>query len=177
MSTDVAQRSDFPALAQAIVEIGTEAQNNQMFTTDQNRDFVHGVLENILNAESWDDIFEAQDSGMQSGKDFVGIPFLIASAADIEWRTSTKGDTSQGAFPYFAVITATELQTGEPVTFGCGATTFCVALHQLKKRGYFDDQPEEGRALVIQEHPTDEGRSYLTIRPYKQPERGKRRAK
>ena len=132
-------------------------------------DFVHDVMESILSATNWDDIFAAQESGnMPSGQDFVHIPFLISDRSNMDLVRSTKG-TGSNAFPFYYRLRVVELNTGAEQTIACGGKTFVTTLWALTERGFFDDQPSEGRALVIIPVPSPAG-AYLTVKPFKRPE-------
>lgn len=138
-------------------------------------DFVKQIMEGILSAESFDDVFDAQTSGMTSGKDMDSRPFYIRSVEDIEWKKSALNAGNADRFPYYAMVKATEIATGEEVIFNCGGATFVPTLWRLSEGrngvSYFEEDENKypnGRALVIQSVPSPAG-AYLLLKPYKVP--------
>lgn len=127
--------------------------------------FVYDIMEAILNAESFDDIFAAQDAGGLSGKEFTQRPFYLRGE-DITIRKSTieGGD----GLPFYAILTVTEIHTGEQHTLNCGGKTFMAVLYALRERGYFNDAPEEGRAFVLIGTDSEAGYTYLSLKPFQQ---------
>jgi hypothetical protein len=154
---------ELTAVTQMVRELDLEAT----FAAENggNLDFVKDIMEGILTAESFDDIFAAQDAGgLVSGKDFAGVPFTIEKAEDIKWLRSNIDNDN--ALPFYAIIRVIDLQTGEERMLNCGGSTFTPTLFRLWKREYFT----EPRDLVIIAHPTTGSQAYLTLKPYKRPE-------
>ena len=161
---------EFPHLTRMIRALEARV----LFQQSVGVDFVREIMERILSAESFDDVFEAQSSGMTSGKDMDARPFYVKSIEDIEWRTSNLNLNDPQRFPYFSVVKATEIATGEQVIFNCGGKTFVPTLWRLCEGrngvSYFEEDEEypHGRALVIQSVPSPAG-AYLLLKPYKVP--------
>jgi hypothetical protein len=130
--------------------------------TEKSDDFVMDLMETILSADTFDDIFAAQDAGMLSGKDFCNRPFYL-SADGVSYKRSTK----EGGLPFYAMLNVTEVATGETVTINCGGKTFLAVLHALLAKGYFDASEENplGRAVVLIGTESENG-AYLSLRPY-----------
>ena len=134
-------------------------------TNGANADFVFDLMEKILAAETAEEIFAAQDSGMLSGKDFAGRPFyLTADNISILKSTITEGD----GLPFYSVLKVVEIATGEEFVVNCGGKTFMTVLHGLRRINYFnvtDEQPN-GASVVILATPSPKG-AYLSLKPYK----------
>ncbi len=164
-ATDVAITQHFPALAGMMHQLFEEAPPGETNALDKDA-FVMSVMEQILNAESFDDIFAAQEQGMTSGKDFTDRPFLLRGE-DILIRPSTI--ESAGGFTHFAIFKVTEIASGEVFTLNCGGKTFMAVLFKLRDRGYFvgKDCPAEGRPLVLRATEADSGTAYLSLLPFK----------
>jgi hypothetical protein len=160
------------ALSLMVRELANEATAAEANGTGD--EFVMDLMERILNADTADAVFDAQESSMVSGKDFSSRPFVIASADDIEWRRSTQVNTDGGGFPLYAVMRVTEIATGDEVMLNCGGKTFVTVLYALIKRDYFNAALHPaGRSLVIVAVPSPAG-AYLKLQPFKRPEsRGK----
>jgi hypothetical protein len=125
-----------------------------------NNEFVLSIMDKIASAETFDDIFAAQESGLVSGKDFVNRPFVINGREAVEWRKSDQKNTDQGGYLFYAILHVTPLDTGEEMTIACGGKTFVAVLHALRTRGYFDEE----RTMIITSVESREG-AYLQLKP------------
>lgn len=172
MTDTVATTDPHPFLTRMTQTIGAQVSNDEMLG-GSGSDFVMDLMDRILTADSFEEIFELQETGLLSGKDFTNRPFTVMNREAITFRRAGQANVDQGGYPFYAVIEAEEL-TGDRVTFGCGGKTFMATLFALIERGYFDDQPE-GRTLMLVATAAANG-SYLTLRPVKRPEstRGKK---
>jgi hypothetical protein len=143
-----------------VIALGNEVQANG----PSDNSFVLGLLEQILAADGFDEIFAAQESGgSTSGQDFTMVPFLL-KGEDVQFMQSRMGD-----FPFYALLTVTELQSGEQRAVNCGGQTFVTVLYGLREKGYFTTEkgcPEEGRSLMIKATPTSEEKAYLSLLPF-----------
>lgn len=145
----------YPKLRQMLDILRLEsAQSNR------GSEFVMEIMERILAAESFEQIFAEQESGMVSGKDFAGRPFLL-HGDNIEVMPSRFE-----SLPFYFLLKVTALDTGEEVVLNCGGMTFVATLHGLRQNGYFEN-PEypDGRTLVLSATPSPQG-AYLSLRPY-----------
>lgn len=129
------------------------------------QDFVLSIMEGILSADSIEDIFAAQESGMIAGRDFTNRPFEVSNEG-VTWLRSGLAATNPNSFPFYAVLNVKTLDTGEEVTLGCGGQTFVATLWALQQKGYL----EVPRALSLAATPTTDGKAYLSLRPFKRPE-------
>lgn len=172
----VAQRKDFPALKEMVVSLYEETggENGDVVPTE---DFVLSVMDQILSAETEDDIFELQEAGTTAGKDFTNIPFFLR-AEDVTFQRAQQVYIDAGGFPYFARMTVTEAATGEQQVISTGAKTLVAAIYSLRRLGALDGTRNDGKgkALVIKDHPSANG-AWLSIAPFVMPTAGKSRAK
>lgn len=163
-TTDVTVAGEFAALAEMVRELFTVTEPVDGETADAD-EFVMGVMDKILSATTFDEIFDAQETSMISGKDFVDRPFYVERSNDIVWRRSSQSNIDQGGFPYYALITLTTLDTQETLTINCGGKTLCAVLYSLWKRGYFEG--DEPRPLYIKAIKATGDNAYLQLLPYK----------
>jgi hypothetical protein len=150
---------DFPELRAAIRRWAIEAE----ISGGSSDEFVMGIMERILTAETEEAIFEAQKSPQLSGKDFHGRPFYLKED-DITIRKSTQAD----GLPFYALFKVTELTTNEEHVVNCGGRTFMAVLDALRQKEYFHvtEERPNGRALVIIATPSPAG-AYLQLAPVK----------
>ncbi len=167
MSTDVMPADAYPHLAGMIAELSAAAEIAESTAGLSTADFVASIMENILAAESFDDIFAAQQSGGVSGKNFVNRPFVILSAEDIIWRKSTVADAR---FPLYAQMTVYPLDAPEtPIQVSCGGETFVAVMYALLQRDYFNaEKNPEGRSFQLTSTDSTNG-AYLSLLPFKMP--------
>ncbi len=123
-------------------------------------DFVLGIMEDILSADTFEEIFEAQEKGgMVSGKDFANRPFFLRGD-NIQYQKS-----KFKAVPVYALLKVTDFASGDEVLLNCGGKTFLCVLRALQMKGYFDDAPEEGKAFYLRATESGEG-AYLSLMPH-----------
>ena len=178
MSQDVAVSESHVHLREMIRALSLEVT---ILPEEQaNTEFAMEVMNSVLSAESFSEVFESQEVGMVSGKDFIDRPFLL-KAEDITWRQTSEEYMKKGAFPFWAILNVKELETGEEVTLDTGGQTLMAALFRLQKLGYFDpstnpDYTVEGAPLKIAGRSVASGNTVLFLRPVKlaAPSRGKK---
>jgi len=156
-TTVAALEETHPGLAAMIRGLAVEASFAE--TNGDAETFVLNIMEGILSAESEDEIFEAQEAGGTSGKDFANRPFTVNDSG-IVWRISNI-ENDKG-FPFYAMMTVTEIATGEEVTLTCGGKTFVCVLRALQMKGAL----KEPKPLVIISTPSPNG-AFLSLRPYR----------
>jgi len=157
-------QKDLPMVRRMLQQLAMEASVD---STDLADDFVMQLLEGILNAESAEEIFEAQSNGMVSGKDFAGRPFYLSSD-NIQVKKTAFTD-GQG-LPFYFILKVIAIDTGDEVILNCGGKTFMAVLQGLRNIDYFDvtDEYPMGRSIVLQSHNAPAG-AYLTVAPYRVP--------
>lgn len=135
----------------------------QIAATPPSADFVLGIMEDILSADTFEDIFAAQEKGgMVAGKDFANRPFYLTGDG-IQYQKS-----KYKAVPFYAMLRVTEYASGEEIILNCGGKTFLAVLVALQERGYFTaekDCPPEGRAMYLRATESGEG-AYLSLMPH-----------
>lgn len=159
-----------PSMSQTHPNLAFMLQSQKLeaeFAANNNRSdsFVYDLMEKILAAQTAEEIFAAQDSGMVSGKDFAGRAFYLkADDITIVQSTITEGE----GLPFYAVLKVTEISTGEEYVLNCGGKTFMAVLEGLRKIDYFDvtEETPNGAALVIIATPSPKG-AYLSLKPFK----------
>lgn len=151
-------RDTHPRVVAAFTSIAAEVA-----TSPPSDDFVLGIMEDILSAETFEEIFAAQEKGgMTSGKDFANRPFFL-QGSDIQWQKSR-----HKAVPFYALMKVTDFASGEEIMLNCGGKTFVCVLRGLQMAGYFTEEkgcPPEGRSLYLRATETGEG-AYLSLMPH-----------
>lgn len=131
-------------------------------------DFVFDIVESILAAETEEDIFEAQSSGAESGKEFVNRPFLLTEE---NLRFMKSRLVEPGKLPFYALMDVTEIATGNEYTMTCGGISVVSVLFALREKGFLSaERYPNGRPLVLQPKDTASGFVRLEIQPFKLPE-------
>lgn len=152
------EANSFPAMRQffQVMELESEAPG------DMTEDFMLDLMEQILAAETEEEIFAAQSTGMIAGKDFTNRPFWLRGD-DIQIRKTTY---RQGGLPWYAVMKVTEVATNDEFVLNCGGKTFMAVLQALRNKGYFDNPDfPHGRSLSLVGHEAQNG-TYLTLMPF-----------
>jgi len=105
------------------------AEANEGF--DDGDSIAADVMDRMLTAGSIDEAVAIQNQGLPSGKDFADVEQLVRS---IEVR---KGDDEyeQHSLGYYLKIDATRIDTGEEITYACGARNVVVILVQAMHEG------------------------------------------
>lgn len=122
---------------------------------DSGNDIAADIMAKILEAETLDDAFAAQDSGLQNGKDFVDVEITVQ---DFELRPSDQKYLEKSTLGVYAKVTGARLDNGESFQFFTGAPNV-VAL--LWKARYADSLPLD---CVIKAKETANG-ELLSLRP------------
>lgn len=159
----IAEQREFPPALRQMLQV-MALESSSVTDEDANTDFLLKLMENILTAETFEDVFTTQTAGMLSGKDHTDKPFWLKESG-ISIRKSTK----DGQLPFYAVLNVVDIETGEELTLNCGGTTFLTVLHKLRMDDYFSAEkgcPEEGRPLVLVAKESPAG-AYLLLMPYR----------
>lgn len=144
------------------------------------------IMESILSAEDEDALFGAQEASLVASKEYVDHPFRLMGAEDIQWRRARPEYVEQGGSPFWAIISVTDMETGQRVVLDAGGnsvTTFLMRSVELddpsrgEKRFYEPYRAQGGRPLVFKEKAVEIG-SVVYVAPYKiltsAPTRGKK---
>ncbi len=162
-TAEVATTNEHSALVAMLEDLNNVAVQDENEERDIQK-FLADIMDNILSAESFEDIFEAQNAGMTSGKDFADIPFFVE---DVEWRRSTiTNDDGKVAFPFYAIMKVhPQDDPDKTVVLNTGGLTIVSTIYALWKKGYF----KESRLVRIKRTETDAGRAFLSLWAVKQP--------
>src|SRR5213592_2663049 len=103
------------------------------------------IMAQILRAGTAEDVFAASNAGAVSAKEFIGIPFKFHTK-DLQWKRSAAVFRENGNFPYYMLVRATNLQTGEEFVLTCGAPSVIAVLWRLGELGVLEtaDEAEGG---------------------------------
>lgn len=148
-SGQVSRLSPFELFKQ---QIQGEAELTKDFASDN---IAADVIGRILESETLDDAFNAQDSGLQNGKDFVDVEIIVN---DFEVRPSDSKYSEHSALGVYIKVIGARMDNGETIQFFTGAPNV-VAL--LWKARYTDSLPLD---CVIKSKETANG-ELLTLRP------------
>lgn len=126
-------------------------------------DIAATAIDGIMQAETLEEIFDANDAGPQSMKDseFLGTPL---SVYDVMWRKSDAKYTSAngGGLGVYCVFDA-YLDTGETMKFTVGAPNVVASFRTMQLRGLIkEDAPAR---VVIKSRPTENGVLLTVGRP------------
>jgi len=106
------------------------------------------IMSRILEQETLAGIFEAADTGSNSGKSFAGRPFIVQTGG-WEWKRSAEGFRKQGGFPFYALLKVTALDDGKEYVLDCGGFSFVSVLDRLDCLGWIERQTEESGGLPM----------------------------
>ena len=160
---DLQLSEEFRAMKNLIdrLKIETELGSSEGgFRTD-----VASIMENILRAETEDEVFARQDAGTVATKDYVNRPFRL-TPEDVTWKMTGPAFREAGAFPFYALIKVTDVQSGDSLILNGGGATFVAVLDRLIQLGGLSGYENEGgRTLMIVEKPVASGFSVLLLKP------------
>ena len=106
-----------------------------------NRNTSLAIMDSILAAETEEELFERQEAGLISSKDYTLRPFRLLPEA-ITWKPSAQGFIDQGGFPFYAILRVTDMETGDTVAVDSSAPSVISVLDKMLQ---WDD---EGRPLA-----------------------------
>jgi hypothetical protein len=84
------------------------------------------IMDRMLTADSLEEAIDVQNQGLPSGKDFVDVEQLVRS---IEVRRGDE-EYADHSLGYYLKVDAVKLETGEEITYACGARNVVVILVQ-----------------------------------------------
>ena len=123
-----------------------------------------GIMGKILNATSEDDIFGAANGGMMSSKEYVQTPFRLKEDG-LTARKSTVEDNE--GFPYYWILTVTEMESGEEVMVSAGGASAVATLSALRDNGILAKYEDQGgMPLFFFEKPAKNG-SVILLKPWR----------
>jgi|SRR5581483_899080 len=122
---------------------------------DEGQNIAADVIGRILEAESLDEAFAAQDAGLQNGKDFVDVEIIVN---DFLVRTSDSKYNKEGSLGVYVRVSGARLDNGESFQFFTGAPNVVALLWKARNE---EKLPLECK---IQSKETANG-ELLTLRP------------
>lgn len=130
------------------------------------------IMENILAATTEEEVYERQETGTVASKEFTNRPFRLRME-DITWKKSADTYINQGAFPYYAILRVTDMETGEEVVIDTGAATVVASLVALididnsgdGKSGPFSRYGTDGKPLQFVPKPMASGNVIILLKP------------
>lgn len=128
-----------PEIAMLVRKLDFESQSSD------SRAAALSIMEGMLRAETEEELFERQEAGTVSSKDFILRPFRLL-AENVQWKKSSAVLIEQGGFPYYALLTVTDMETGTDVVVDSGAPSVISVLSKLLDMDT-DDRPMEKRAF------------------------------
>lgn len=174
-STAVAKPADYSEVRNLLQRLEIESS-----LESDNRQAQLSIIQGLLAAESEEELFERQEAGTISSKDFLGRPFRLLPE-NIAWKKSASQYVEAGGFPFYALLQVTDIEKDEGVVLDAGGYTVVSILDKLMQ---FDDEsrPMEkrsfepyrgfgGRALVFDGKPATNG-TVVLLKPYHIPGEG-----
>jgi hypothetical protein len=122
---------------------------------------IDGFMEGILAGETDEEVFGAQELSSLASKDYLLAPFYLKEEG-IKWMRSTVTN----GFPFYALLTVVDQETGEEVAVNGGGMSFVSVLYRLQELNYFN--PEEypdGRLLQFVGKDTSAGYTVVLLKP------------
>jgi hypothetical protein len=154
-STEVA-RAGFHEIATLIerLRIETEIEEGTMKTD------VMSIMENILRAESEEEVLARQEAGTVASQDYTYRVFFLDKNG-IDWKTTAPQYREQGAFPFYALLRVRDAETDKEIVVSAGGATCVAVLDRLVQLGSLNKE----RALMFVEKPVSSGFSVLLLKP------------
>lgn len=111
-----------------VMAIRTEAE--MVDQIDEGSNIAADVIGRILEAESLDEAFKAQDAGLQNGKDFVDVEIVVH---DFLVKTSETKYVKDGSLGVYVRVSGARLDTGESFQFFTGAPNVVALLWKARQ--------------------------------------------
>lgn len=159
------ETKEFKAVAALMNRLSIETDLDPV---EANKGDILAIMENILTAETPEELWDAQEAGGLSSKEFINRPFTLLTE-DVVWKKSTiVGPTT---FPYYAMVTVTDVGTGERLVVNGGGFSFVSVLSKLQEFDMLNDK----HAYQLVEKGTSSGNTVILVKPVAVP--GKTSAK
>jgi hypothetical protein len=167
-TTEVAAVRKFPALARmgrVLHEIIQDTEDNRQATDE----FVFQIMEEMLTADSLEELFAASEAGTVSGKDFIDRPFRLKTE-NIQWAEAKPEFVAAGGMKFFVRLNVLEIATGEAVTITTGAKSVLIAVFRMWEQKWLDQYDTDGGyPMVLRAFGTAAGTDAVRLQPYKVP--------
>jgi hypothetical protein len=154
--TDVAMPAQFAAIQNLMGKL-TEAVNDPEAGSQYD---IYSIMDNILAAESEEEVFTRQEAGSTASKDYINRPFTLL-AENITWRKTAAAYLEQGAFPFYAMCRVHDVNEEEEVVLNGGGASFVAVLSKLQDFGALDGK----RQFMLVEKPVASGNTVILVKP------------
>lgn len=127
------------------------------------------IFQNIMEAETEEEVFKQATAGTTSGKDFTNVPFRL-KPENITWKKSF-----MEGFPFFALLRVTDMENEKEMVLNCGGVTFVAVIRRLLeleeagKETFSRHAPYGGKPLMLTAKPVASGFSVLIPVPVADP--------
>lgn len=175
---DLASVAVLPELRRAL----TVLQNEAEAATRSNAAL--SIFNSIMAATSEAEVFDAAEAGTTASKDFVNKAFRL-QRYDIKWQKSAAQYTEQGSFPFYTLLTVTDMEDGEQKVINCGSPSVIATLLRLSELEDDDTVAEKpfkpfeadgGKPMQFVEKAAASGNNVILIKPvHLQPSNVKKR--
>lgn len=157
------RQSNYDAVAVMIRELKAKTVLQEDAEGVRN-DFLMELMAGILNADSVDALYAAQNpnegNGLVASKEFLDVPFIIESD-NITWRLSDeKYQKNNGGLPFYAILNVKKMEDNTPVAVDAGGLTVVTSLFTMQKKGWLDAP----RGMKFVGHEGSNG-TYITLLP------------
>jgi hypothetical protein len=155
LSSDVVETKEFRAVAQLMNRLSVETDLDPV---EANKADILAIMENILAAETPEELWARQEAGGTSSKDYTNQPFTLKSE-DVVWKKSTiVGPTT---FPYYAMCKVIDVATGNEVMLNGGGFSFVSVISKLQDFEMLDGV----NTFQLVEKATSSGNTVILVKP------------
>lgn len=174
--TESAEASAEVATVVALPEIRLLMSRLDFSASDEsdNKNTALAIMETMLGAETEEELFERQEAGLLSSKDYTLRPFRLLPEG-ISWKKSAQGFIDQGGFPFYVILRVTDMETGNEVAVDSGAPSVISVIDKLlqwddasrplDKRSFERFRADGGRPLQFVPKATSSGQSIVMLKP------------
>lgn len=152
----VAKTITFEAVAKLMATLSEVAEATSQETHEYD---ILSIMENILTAETPEELWERQRAGGISSKDYINKPFQLLSD-NLTWRRSTLQGSST-TFPFYAMCRVKDLESGQEKIVNGGGFSFVSVLSKLQDFGMLT----EDYTYQLIEKQTSAGYNVVLIAP------------
>jgi hypothetical protein len=124
-------------------------------TADRSFNVSAQMMDSILNADTEEDMWDADESGLLAGRDLGDVWQEIRGYEVVK----SSRDDIEGGFGVYYIVDAKNLHTGEDFMWETGAPGIITKLAWLRSRGKFPVR------CMIKSIPVGNGRAVLKLRP------------
>lgn len=146
----------FEAIAKLMATLEEVAES----TSEETHKFdIFSIMENILTAETPEELWERQEAGGISSKDYINQPFQLL-ADNLTWRRSQLQGSST-TFPFYAMLRVHDMATDTEKIINGGGFSFVSVLSKLQEWNMLTDE----YTYQLVEKQTSNGYNVVLIKP------------